>query len=236
MNRRTFLRGAAATAGGLLIPAGATAAADAAPAITIVTANLPGRLAPHRDALAWCHRQGADIVLAQEHRDGDNWAPRGWGRYRPSAARSNTIYHRRSTVDRTPRKGFVRLSSTRVLLWRHFRFSGRPIRVASVHLPAFYHQNKASYDRQARAVAQWARGGRHRVVGGDFNGSKGGARMEPIVDAVRLSRPVPSSPQGNPIDYVGGVRGGSWRVVDTVRGPRFDSDHNLVLVRLRWVG
>jgi endonuclease/exonuclease/phosphatase family metal-dependent hydrolase len=220
--------------------------------IKIGTANTPRRMAPHKRALRWLEDQGADIVLLQENTDNDDWRPskKRWGIYRPQGtkdhneAQSNTIYWRRATIKRTKKRGAIRLSSPgfrsyRALVWAHFkvRQGNKPVRVASIHLPAFYTKslkNKREYDRQAPKVAKWARGGRNRVVGGDFNGTKGNRRMRPIDSAVRLSRPVRSGPKGQKIDYVGGKRGGRWVVVDTVRGPKFDSDHNVVLVTLEW--
>lgn len=131
--------------------------------------------------------------------------------------------------------------SYRDLVWAHFLTAngGYPIRVAGIHLPAFYNdsaKNKREYDKQAPKIAEWAKGGKNRVVGGDFNGTKGGKRMKPIDEAIRLSKAVPSGPSGQKIDYVGAVRGGSWKVVETKRGSKFNSDHNAVLVTLEWKG
>ena len=129
----------------------------------------------------------------------------------------------------------------RDIVWAHFRTrkGGHPIRVAGIHLPAFYTsnpKNKAEYDRQIRKLAEWVKGGKNRVVAGDFNGSKGGARMKPIEAVARLSAAVRSGPSGQKIDYVGVRRGGRWKVVKTVRGKKFRSDHASVLVTLEWVG
>lgn len=210
--------------------------------IVVATWNAPHRLRPHYDGLRWADEQGVDIVVCQEHTDSNNWAPTGWGRYRPKRAQSNTIYFRKSAVRRI-RGGAIRLSSPgfrsyRDLVWAHFRTKkGRhPLRMASIHLPAFYSsnaKNKAEYDKQAPKVARWMRNGKDRVIGGDFNGSKGGKRMAPIEKDVILSNAVRSGPSGQKIDYVGVPRrGGRWRIIKTVQGPKFGSDHNMVLVTL----
>lgn len=223
--------------------------------VKVGTGNMPRRLAPHNRAMQWFEERGADIVLAQEHTDTDDWRPskKRWGRYRPQGtddhdeAQSNTIYWRRATIKRTKKRGAIRLSSPgffsyRALVWAHFRVrkGNKPIRVAGVHLPAFYDRSakaRREYDKQAPKVAEWMRGGKNRVVGGDFNGTKGSERMAPIEADVRLSRAVPSGPSGQKIDYVGvRRRGGVWKIVKTERGPKFDSDHNVVLVTLEWTG
>lgn len=220
--------------------------------VKVGTGNMPRRLAPHWATMAWFDRKGVDVVVAQEHTDRDDWRPskKRWGRYRPQGtddhdeAQSNTIYWRRATIKRTKKRGAIRLSSPgffsyRALVWAHFRVrqGNKPIRVAGIHLPAFYDKSakaRREYDKQAPKVALWAKGGRNRVVGGDFNGTTGSARMKPIDDAIRLSRAVASGPDGQKIDYVGAVRGGRWTVVATERGPKFNSDHNPVLVTLEW--
>lgn len=223
--------------------------------IKVATANAPHRLRPHRRAWAWMDAQGVDIILAQEHTDGNDWRPskRRWGRFRPQGtedhneASSNTIYWRRATIKKN-KGGAIRLSSPgfrsyRALVWMAVRVKkggGKPMRVASVHLPAFYSsrpKNRAEYDKQAPKVARWMRGGKNRIVGGDFNGVKGQPRMKPIEADVRLSAAVKSGPSGQKIDYVGArKRGGTWKIVKTERGPKFDSDHNIVIVTLEWIG
>jgi endonuclease/exonuclease/phosphatase family metal-dependent hydrolase len=216
--------------------------------LKVGTANTPNRLAPHKRFMKWMEDNGADIVLLQENTDSNDWRPnkKRWGKYRPKSAQSNTIYWRKSTIQRTKKRGTERMSSPgfrsyRDLVWAHFRVrSGKkPVRVAGIHLPAFYTssaKNKREYDKQVVKVAEWVAGGKNRVIGGDFNGSKGGARMKPIEKAAVLSKPVASGPSGQKIDYVGAKRGGTWKVVGTKVGPKFDSDHNVVLVTLEWVG
>jgi endonuclease/exonuclease/phosphatase family metal-dependent hydrolase len=198
--------------------------------------------------MKWLAAQGADIICAQEHTDKDDWSPAGWKRYRPQGnedhneAQSNTIYYNPKTVRLTKKRGAIRMSSPgfrsyRALVWGHFRTrkGNKPIRVAGLHLPAFYNdseKNKVEYDKQAVKLANWVKKGKNRVIAGDFNGSKGGARMEPIEAEARLSDAVKTGPNGQKIDYVGVVRGGNWKIVETVRGPKFNSDHNCVLVTL----
>lgn len=219
--------------------------------IKVATWNAPHRLRPHHDGLRWAKRKGADVVLCQEHTDSDNWAPSGFSRVRPRRGQSNTICYRRATM-RMKRSGSKRMSSPgfrsyRDLLWVAFRTKkdGHPLRVAGIHLPAFYntpnkrgeYPNRVEYDKQAPKVARWMRNGKNRVVGGDFNGSKGNKRMAPIEKDVRLSAAVKTGPHGQKIDYVGQRRrGGTWKIVKTERGPKFGSDHNIVLVTLEWAG
>lgn len=215
--------------------------------IKVATWNAPHRLRPHHAGLAWADKNGVDVVLCQEHTDTDDWRPdkNRWGRIRPTRAQSNTIYYRKQTMQRK-KVGAIRMSSPgfrsyRDLVWAAFRVKKstprRPVRIASIHLPAFYtssRKNKLEYDKQAVKVAKWARGGKNRVVGGDFNGSKGGGRMAPIEKDVRLSKAVPSGPSGQKIDYVGVRRGGTWKVVETERIQKWGSDHAMVVVTLEW--
>jgi endonuclease/exonuclease/phosphatase family metal-dependent hydrolase len=220
--------------------------------ITVATYNAPNRLKPHGRGFQWLADQGADIICAQEHTDKNDWSPRGWRRWRPTGtdglpgdATSNTIYYNPKVV-RLKKKGTIQMSSPdfrndRDIVWAHFRTrkGGHPLRVSSIHLPAFYTKNpknRREYDRQAKKLAAWVKGGRNRVVAGDFNGTKGRKRMAPIDAVTRLSRAVRSGPSGQRIDYVGARRGGRWRVVKTVRGKKFRSDHASVLVTLEWKG
>lgn len=210
--------------------------------LVVATWNAPHRLRPHYDGLRWADKNGVDILVCQEHADKDNWAPPGWERHRPKRAQSNTIYFRKSSV-RKIKGGAIRLSSPgfksyRDLVWAHFktRSGGHPIRVAGIHLPAFYSSrppNRKEYDKQAPKIAKWMREGKNRVVGGDFNGIKGQPRLRPIEADIRLSTAVGSGPGNRAIDYVGvPKRNGAWKIVKTERGPKFKSDHRMILVTL----
>jgi hypothetical protein len=213
--------------------------------IVVATYNAPNRLKPHQAGFQWLADQGAAIICAQEHTDKNDWRPKGWKRWRPTGATSNTIYYDPAVVV-LKKKGTIQMSSPdfrndRDLVWGHFRTrkGDHPLRVSSTHLPAFYTSNatnKKEYDRQIRKLAEWMKGGKNRVVGGDFNGSKGGKRMAPIEAVARLSAAVKTGPSGQKIDYVGVRRGGRWKVVKTVRGKKFRSDHASVLVTLEWAG
>jgi endonuclease/exonuclease/phosphatase family metal-dependent hydrolase len=213
--------------------------------IVVATYNAPGRLAPHRQGFQWLADQGAAIICAQENRDKNDWSPRGWKIYRPAGATSNTIYYDPKQV-RLKKKGHIQISSSdfksdRDLVWCHFRTAkgGHPIRVGGIHLPAFYTssaKNRREYDKQTPKMASWMKGGRNRVIGGDFNGTKGQKRLAPIEAVTRLSAAVRTSPSGKKIDYVGVRKGGAWKIIKTVRGKKFRSDHASVLVTLEWKG
>ena len=192
--------------------------------VTVVTWNCPARLGPHKAAMQAIADRGADIICVQENTDRNNWAPRGWKRFRPLRARSNAVYWNPKTVKRTWRRGAYRLSSVgfrslRYGVWAHFETDEGPMRVMSVHLPAFYHQPKsaAEYDKQAVRLARWARGGRFRVVAGDYNGQTGNKRMRPLDAVLRFSDKVESGPSGQPIDYVATAAHGPYRPLRTVR-------------------
>lgn len=215
--------------------------------IKVGTANLPHRLRPHRETMKWFDSKGADVVVAQEHTDGDNWAPSGWERVRPKRGQSNTIYFRTKTM-RKKKVGSKRMSSPgfrsyRDLLWVSFRVKkggGRPVRIGGIHLPAFKTSSKTSaaeFRKQEPMAASWLSNGPNRVLGGDFNANPTGVRWCPNLRRVgRWSRGVESGPKGQKIDFVGAPKDGKWKVVKTERGPKFRSDHNPVLVTLEWVG
>lgn len=143
--------------------------------------------------------------------------------------------------------GFVRLStpgfrSLRYLVWQHFRKEGKPARIASIHLPAFYNKpnkageypNRVEYDKQEPKVAEWFSSGPHRILGGDFNGQIGNHRLRHITPIGRWSRKVPSGPSGQPIDYVGSNKAGFWHPVKTQVHRPVNSDHNAVIVTFEW--
>ncbi len=207
--------------------------------VVVASYNAPHRLRPHTKAMQELADAGADIICAQEHTDRDDWRPKGWRRYRPSKAQSNTIYWNPRTV-RPKKRGARRLSSPgfrslRYGVWVAFKTDIGTVRVMGVHLPAFYKKsetNAREYDKQVKKVARWAAGGRYRVVAGDFNGSVGNRRMRPLEDVLRFSTPKPTGPAGQKIDYVATSRTGRLRPGLTRLGPRGNSDHAPVLVTL----
>lgn len=216
--------------------------------LKIATSNLPARLSPHFETLDWCERKGADIVLAQEHTDKDNWANQDvYNRFRPKRARSCTIYYKPSRL--VPKnKGAKRLSSPgfyslRYLVWHHFRTvdGDVPIRVGNIHLPAFKTSNPRAaveFRRQEALAAKWLSGGKNRVLGGDFNAQVRSRFWCPNLREVgQWSDAVSSGPKGQKIDYVGSNKvNGRWEIVDTELGFKFNSDHNVVLATLEWKG
>lgn len=195
----------------------------------ISTLNAPGRLAPHDEAFQKLADLGADIICAQEHTDKDDWRPKGWERYRPTSAQSNTIYWNPATVDAGER-GSHQLSSPgfesyREAVWVRFG----DVRVISVHLPAFYASRpgrKEEYDKQVQRLLDFIEPG--DVIGGDFNGSVGGKRMAPLVEALDFSDPKPTGPGGAKIDYVAATSPYVTGETRLVRVP--SSDHDAVIV------
>lgn len=216
--------------------------AHAGESVEVVAWNTPHRLGPHAAGVAQLARTGADVIAVQEvtDRDPERMTPPGWSSYRPARARHNAVLWDRATVERV-RCGALRVSNARTgprvryAVWCHFRTAAGPMRVASVHLPAFYtrsDRNRREYDAQEPRLARWLERGRWRVMAGDYNGRIPGRRTPNLADAARWSRPVPSGPSGQRIDYVGASRAGPWRVSSTVAGPYLTSDHRPVRVTL----
>lgn len=205
----------------------------------VATANIPPRLGPHKADMQRLADSGAAIICTQEDADSGQWTPRGWRRWRPKRARSTAIYYDPRVVTIKRRKGAKRLSSPgfgslRYGVWAQFRTPIGPMRVMSVHLPAFYSKpaRAAEYDKQAKKVAAWAAKRPNRVVAGDFNGSVGGKRMAPMVAVMDFSEPVASGPKGTKIDYVAVAKQGRFRITRTQLGRAGRSDHCPVLATL----
>lgn len=207
--------------------------------LTVATYNTPVRLEPHGPAFQRLADDGADLICAQENGDSSprRNKPKGWKYHRPKRARSTVVYWNPKTVTVTKR-GAKRMSrpgfrSLRYAVWVDALTDVGRVRVASVHLPAFYsasEKNRAEYDHQADKLARWFRRRPDLVVGGDYNGSVGGKRMAPIVAAGHPSDPVKTGPDGQTIDYVIVSRAGRLRPRRTRLGPRGRSDHAAVLV------
>lgn len=208
--------------------------------VKVVTYNSPHRLRPHKAYMQTIADQGADIITAQEHTDSDNWSPRGWKRYRPKKAQSNTIYWNPNTVKATKKRGALRLStpgfrSLRYGVWMHFKTKEGPMRVMSVHLPAFASSQASSlreFNKQTPKLAKWIRGGKYRVVAGDFNAQTGNKRMKPVDAVTRFSAKVKSGPSGQPIDYVGVAKHGPFKITRTRLLGKGRSDHKAVMVTI----
>lgn len=212
--------------------------------LTVGTFNSPHRLLPHAadyDVLA--DRYQCDVVLGQENTDNDpeKNCSDNWTYYRPVEARSNAIYWNPDSILASD-NGCFQLSSPgfnseRWLVWQHFLKDGHHARIASVHLPAFYNKypkNKVEYDKQEPKVAEWLEGGKHRILGGDLNGKIGNRRLRHLTKAGRWSKPVPSGPAGQPIDYVGSSIFGNWYPIKTRVHKPSRSDHNAVVVTFEW--
>ena len=204
--------------------------------------NTPHRLAPHRQGMQWLADQGCVIICAQEHTDKDNWSPRGWKRFRPTKAQSNTIYYNPKAV-RFKKGGAKRMSSPgfrslRYITWAHFRTvkGNKAIRVGGIHLPAFKTSSKSSaaeFRKQEPMAASWLDNGPNRVLAGDFNATLPGKNWTPNLSRVgQWSKKVKTGPSGQAIDYVGVPKDGKWKVVATKLGKKFRSDHASVIVTL----
>lgn len=207
--------------------------------VTIATYNTPGRLAPHKEGLQALADAGVDIIAVQEHRDGDDWSPRGWRRWRPRTAQSTTVYWNPDTVT-AKKKGHKRMSSPsfheyRGLTWVHFRTKIGPIRLASAHPPAFKTSRPSharEYRRQMKRMAEWITDGTFRVIAGDLNGQVPETWTKPLADVVRASDKVASGPGGKKIDYILTNRRGPYKPIRTRLGNKYRSDHRPVIVEI----
>jgi endonuclease/exonuclease/phosphatase family metal-dependent hydrolase len=215
--------------------------------IVVATFNAPHRLGPHTEAFNKIALV-ADVICAQEHTDTDHErnCPPGWLVHRPKRARSNVVYWNPSVVEAqkhgAPQVSSEDFNSLRRLVWVHFRtvMDNRPLRVASVHLPAFKTsrpRNAAEFRKQEKIVADWLSKGRFRVVAGDIN-AKIPSRIwtRNLADVGVWSDQVASGPHGQPIDYVGVNRCGPWKISNTYLDDKRSSDHKAVFATLTWKG
>jgi hypothetical protein len=184
-----------------------------------------------------------DVVLGQENTDRDpaRNVPDGCRYFRPAPARSNVLYWDPRRINAIY-NGYFRLSSPtfyseRWLIWQHFLKANRHARIGAVHLPAFYNRkprNRIEYDKQELKVARWFEGNSDRILGGDFNGKIGAPRLRHLSPLGRWSKPVPSGPKGQSIDYVGAVKTGRWFPIQTQTHKPRNADHRAVIVTFLW--
>ena len=212
--------------------------------VKIATYNAPHRLL-HKNLKRDFQKladMGCDVIVAQEQTDNDppKVCPRGWRFYRPKKARHNVVYWNPKRV-KDKKRGAQKVNQhagatwVRYIVWVHFATPIGPMRVGGIHLPAFKTSRPANakeFRYQEKKLTAWLKGGKWRVLGGDYNARIPSSWVPNLQRVGRFSKQVVSGPHKAKIDYVGVAKHGPYKITSTTTMSG-GSDHKAVIVTLR---